>query len=65
MGIRKKSWAMGAMDSNMEVSRLVDMLRKMQAANSWDDAMVQDLDGLILQIVDEYNAITERDLVIN
>jgi signal transduction histidine kinase len=64
LGDKEKGWARGAMDSITQVSRLVDMMRKIQSTDSLNDAKVQDLNDLILQIVEEHKAITERELVI-
>jgi signal transduction histidine kinase len=65
LGEKERGWALRAIDSVTEVSRLVDMMRKIQATGSLDEARVQDLDDLILQIVSEYESITERNMVIN
>ena len=64
LGFKERGWVNGAADSIMEVSRLIDMMRKIQSTDSLNDARVQDLNDLISQIVEEHRTITERELVI-
>jgi signal transduction histidine kinase len=65
LGEKEKVWAAKAMDSIHGMTRLVSMMRKVQAASSLEDTRVQDLNELILQIVSEYKSMTEREIVIN